>query len=308
MLQHLINILYRYPKARLITYRRFGGFFNYQSMLRNRKRMEQASINLAPVQSYPNGLPIYFLTGKNYLYQTLFCIQSLNKVTEIKLNFILVDDGSFDKLLITQINRQLPGSRIVGNDEITKNLELKLPADRYPVLNHKRKIYPHLKKLTDIHTVDSKPWKLVLDSDMLFWKEPSEMLKWLQQPEEILYMLDSENSYGYTPGLMQDLVEAEVPEKINVGTIGLNSDTINWDKLELWINTLEQAEGATYYLEQALTAMLITGNSSKVLSSADYIVNPNNNEIANRLGTLHHYVDLSKEMYFKTAWRHFIKK
>ena len=269
--------------------------------------MERASLNLPPVISSPEGLPIHFLTGKNYLYQTLFCIQSLTKFTKTKYRFILIDDGSFDVNLIKQIHQQLPGAEVVTRSVIEQNLKNSLPEHLYPYLHHKRKEYPHLKKLTDIHTIPGSDWKLVLDSDMLFWSDPEEIIDWLNNADRPLHMVDCEESYGYSYNLMEHLSGSKIRTLINVGAIGLNSDKINWDQIEHWIKILEEREGTSYYLEQALSAMIIGSANTIVLNSKEYIVNPDIKRINSKSGTLHHYVDLSKEGYFRSAWKNHIQ-
>lgn len=266
-------------------------------------QMQKASVDLPPVESDPDGLQLYFLTGKKYLYQTLFCIRSLIKTGATSFKFVLVDDGTFDDAILAQIARQLPGADIVTAKNINENLGRAIPKDLYPVLHQKRDVYPHLKKLTDIHTIPGNKWKLVLDSDMLFWSEPEALLTWLKQPNKPLYMQDCQNAYGYSKNLMETLCGTTVADLINVGAIGLESATINWRKIEHWITILEENEGTSYYLEQALTAMLIGESNCNILPAEDYIVNPDAGFITNKKGTLHHYVDLSKEGYFKQAWR-----
>jgi hypothetical protein len=306
MLQSVINFLYRYPKAYLIRYKRFGGYFGYRRMLMGKALMQRAATDLPPVASAENGLTVYFLTGKKYLYQTLFCIRSLTQVSENAYQFVLVDDGSFDERLTAQIKRQLPGARIVTSLMIGQNLDKQLPEAEYPVLHHKRKVYPHIKKLTDIHTIPGNGWKLVLDSDMLFWNKPSALIAWLENPDKAIYMRDCRESYGYTRELMEDLCGSPVPSLLNVGVIGLDSSQVNWKDLENWTKTLEEKESRSYYLEQALTAMLLATGKAHILPGDEYIVNPAAEAIGNQTGILHHYVDLSKEGYFKQAWRRYL--
>lgn len=302
-MQTLINFLYRNPKVRLKHFRRFGGYFNYRKMMAARKQMEQASFTLPPVASVSEGLPVYFLTGKNYLYQTLFCIRSLVLVSKAKFRFVLVDDGSFDDAFIDRIRKQLPGVEIVTKEIIAHNLNNVIPEAQFPYLHKKRAVYPHIKKLTDIHTIPGDGWKLVLDSDMLFWHEPCEMLDWLRAPGRPLHMIDCGEAYGYSKKLMEELTGTTIKPLINVGAIGLNSGNINWHDLERWTETLEQREGTSYYLEQALSAMLIGDDHAAVLPPGKYIVNPGKATIAAQNGLLHHYVDLSKEGYYKLAWK-----
>ncbi|MFD0765429.1 hypothetical protein ACFQZI_11250 [Mucilaginibacter lutimaris] len=305
-MQTLINFLYRNPKARLKHFRRFGGYFNYRKMMAARKQMEQASFTLPPVISVSEGLAIHFLTGKKYLYQTLFCIRSLILVSKAKFRFVLVDDGSFDDELINRINKQLPEAEIVTKNIITQNLEKVIPKAHFPYLHHKRAVYPHIKKLTDIHTLSGDAWKLVLDSDMLFWDEPCEILEWLCAPKHALHMTDCDEAYGYSTKLMEELSGKTVKPLINVGAIGLNSDAINWEDLERWTEVLEKREGTSYYLEQALSAMLVGDHNASALPADIYIVNPGKKAVTEQAGSLHHYVDLSKEGYYKQAWKKLI--
>jgi hypothetical protein len=299
MLQKTLDLLYRHPKSNLNRFKRFGGYTSYRKMIRARKKMCNACVSLPAVRSYSDGLPLYFLTGKNYLFQTLFCIQSLSRVTSEKFSFVLVDDGTFDVQLIEQIHAQLPGATIYTQEEIQTNLERLMPQHLYPRLYKKRIVYPHLKKLTDIHSIGDNPWKLVLDSDMLFWHEPLEIIAWLNNPSKPLHMLDCVQSYGYPISLMERLCGNNVPGLLNVGIIGLRSDEINWADLDRWINLLEEQGGASYYLEQALTAMLIGNKQATVLDKNAYKVNPT---VASN-AILHHYVDLSKKIYYTEAWK-----
>lgn len=302
MIQEIINILYRYPRARLKLYKRFGGYLKYCIMLAGQYRMKCSAITLAPVLSVPDGLPVYFLTGKKFLHQTLYCIHSLVTVSDSKFHFILVDDGSFDNKLIARIKRQLPGTTIVTSEVIEKNLENKLPREIFPVLNKKRELYPHLKKITDIHTIPGHQWKLVMDSDMLFWKQPEEIIAWLRFSEKPVHMQDCEESYGYSRTLMESLSGHPVPKLLNVGVIGLNSDTLPWKDLEQWITELERKEGTSYYLEQALSAMLVARGDAIVLPPKHYVVNPPPGT-GSGPAKLCHYVDLSKKEYFQTEWK-----
>lgn len=215
---------------------------------------------------------------------------------------VLVDDGSFDYDLIQTIHRLLPGAEIIKQSVIEKNLNDILPDYLFAAMHQKRKVYPHIKKLMDIHTLPGT-WKLVLDSDMLFWANPEAIISWLKNPCKPIYMQDCQNSYGYSKELMEELCGSTIPDLVNVGAIGLNSTAIDWVKLNNWIKVLEEKEGTSYYLEQALTAMLLSKTEAIILPADEYIVNPDVNHINNKTGALHHYVDLSKKGYFNKAWK-----
>ncbi|RZK40079.1 MAG: glycosyl transferase [Pedobacter sp.] len=266
--------------------------------------MIKASLELKPVISYPEGLPVYFLTGEKYLYQTLFCITSLTRNTDEKFNFILIDDGSFNNALIEKVHKLLPNAHIRFNADTEAYLKKIMPESAFKRIWEKRYTYPHIRKLTDVHVDNGKEWKLVLDSDMLFWSNPVELIEWLKKPTAPIHMIDCEESYGYSNALMEDLSGSAIPKLLNVGVLGVKSATINWNEIESWIEQLEKKEGKTYYLEQALSAMIVAKQKCIALPPAAYIVNPSQKEL-NEPSGLHHYVSTSKKEYFNLAWRKF---
>ncbi|MFM8927856.1 MAG: hypothetical protein ACKOFA_06680 [Rhodoluna sp.] len=174
--------------------------------------------------------------------------------------------------------------------------------EKYPVLHELRNKYIHIRKLTDIH-LGSNGAKLVLDSDMLFFERPDELLSWYSLPNQPCLMVDCEESYGYSRKLMEELAGAPIPALLNVGICGLVSELINWEKLEYWCQTLLAREGTSYYLEQALVAMLAAQSSPTVMPRSRYITFPTRQQALNREGVLQHYVADSKAWYFGLAWR-----
>ncbi|MFP5042393.1 hypothetical protein [Parasediminibacterium sp. JCM 36343] len=303
MFQAIINTLYRKPRSQWNIWKRFGGYFEYKKMLAGEKEMRQAAKNLV-VSKEKNGLPILqvcFLTGKKFWHQTVFCAYSLQKVTPNNIHFTFYDDGTLSE--ITTIKTQVPNSTCVFINEIEGKVKAVLPESQFPYLNHKREVYKHIRKLTDVHA-GSTGWKLILDSDMLFKNKPTEIIEWLKNPHQPIYMQDIKNAYGFPKPYMEDLANTPVPDLINVGCIGLKSESIDWQKIEYWAKSLEEKYGNSYYLEQALSAMIIGNTTSIVLAKDEYIVYPNLEKSSPKAKLLH-YVDLSKAGYFTKEWRGF---
>lgn len=265
--------------------------------------MVRASNSLKEI-TYPGKetFEVYFLTGKNYWYQTAFCLYSLQKQAGVNIHGVFVDDGTFDEALENQVVSQFPSSRVVIEKIIQQRLDSILPSEQYPVLRERRKNYPHIRKLTDIHTLDNRNPKLVLDSDMLFFHRPEELLQWLRDPEQFLFMKDCERSYGYSDQLMKEIAQTEtLPDKLNVGVAGMNSETINWKQLNEWVKLLQQKEGTSYLQEQGITAMMASRKPYILLDEEKYKVKPSLNG-AKVKEVLHHYVAEAKYDYFVKAW------
>lgn len=279
------------------------GSLNLWLSARGQKAMERAAGSLPPTPAAgPDTPAVTFLTGAKFWYQTAFCAVSLLRTAGRPLGVEVLDDGTLSAAHADVLSRLLPGVRIHPIAEVLARLDAFLPADRYPSLRARRLVYPHLRKLTDVHA-GLTGWRLVLDSDMLFHHRPDELLGWLASPDRPCHMLDVDNAYGYSPGLMAELAGGPVPDRVNVGVCGLKSNDINWDQLEKWCRLTLEREGSHYLQEQALTALLVSGGEWLALKESDYVVRPTAPETKRPTAALHHYVAESKAWYFRFGWR-----
>jgi hypothetical protein len=296
--------LWHEPRAALARSRREGGPLEQWRDARGRDAMVAAAAHLPPTPpADPTSTPVCFLTGRRFWYQTAFCCWTLQRHAGRALQPVFIDDGTFDADLRRECQRLFPGCVIQGADDIDRHLDQRLPAARYPALRGQRRSYIHLRKLTDAHA-GLAGWRVVLDSDMLFFRRPDFLLDWMAQPDRPIHMLDVQDSYGYPRATLEELAGGPVPSQLNVGICGLRSDAIDWELLEHWCAELLRRHGTSYYLEQALVALWMSrGPERCVLPAADYALMPGEAECRSPTAAMHHYVDLSKRGYFRHAWR-----
>jgi len=281
-----------------------GGPWEQKRTEIGRQEMVEAAKSLKPLH-VPEGtrlLEVHFLSGAKYWYQTLFCAWSLQAHCSSRITPVVYDDGTLAQEHAGHIIGAIPWTRFVWIAEIESKLDRLLPVGRYAELRRRRLSYPHLRKLTDVHC-GLGGWKLVLDSDMLFFKEPRFVLDWLASPKSACHMIDSFPAYGYSVKLMEELAGAPIPSLVNVGLCGLLSESINWSELERWCTVLTTREGMSYFLEQALTAMLVANQPTVAAPPSEYLVMPSLKEGRTPAAVLHHYVAHSKRSYFQYGWR-----
>lgn len=284
------------------------GFVNVALSYQSRLQMEKAAQHLEPVKENTSVEPleIHFLSGQKFWYQTCFCTYSMIRHAKTNLRPIIYDDGTLGKKYTEKIQRIFPDAKIIPSEVIAARLDEYLPENKFPSLRRHRIIYPHLRKLTDIHA-GSRGWKLVLDSDMLLFQSPNFLLDWLKSPQQPCHMVDVASAYGYSDTLMSSLAMAKMPDRLNVGICGLRSEDVDWERLEAWCKSLIEQEGTHYYLEQALTAMLLAGVTCAIAPSEQYVAMPDREEVINPKAVLHHYVASSKAWYFRHGWRHILR-
>lgn len=249
-------------------------------------------------------LELHMVVGKKFWYMAVFALVSLKRHLSSPVRVHFYSDGSLTNAQKEAILGLPMDTVFHGSDEIMAQVEKELPRARYPVLRERFDNYPNIKKLISPH-VGSRGAKIVLDADVLFFGRPDELCDWLEKPERVLCATDIKESYGYSRGLLEKLAGGRLPQRVNVGITGLISEKIDWDQLERWSYELHTREGTSYYLEQALIAMMCVKGRCGQLAEKRYITYPNEAETSTRGGVMQHYVDLSKKEYFRELWRDF---
>jgi hypothetical protein len=295
--------LWHQPIGRIRDSLRNGGPWQERRTERGRLEMEAAALTLPPLLASPGRpLELHLLTGRRFWYQTAFCLWTLARHAGRPLAPVIYDDGSLTDEFRVPLARLFPATRFVPHSETIARLDEHLPDARFPALRERWLNYPNIRKLTDPH-IGRTGWKLVLDSDLLFFRRPEFLLNWLDAPGRPLHAVDCETSYGYSRPLMNELAGAPVADLLNVGLTGLDSREIDWEKLEHWCRTLIAREHTSYYLEQALIAMLVAGRSCAIAPACDYVTLPQPPEVHDCRAVMHHYVAHSKRWYFQHNWR-----
>lgn len=297
---------YHRPVGRIRESLRNGGPLAERETERQRQEMEMAAARFGALPTFPGGpaATLHLMSGRRFWYQTIFCLHSFARTSGVNLRVELYDDGTIDPACAERLCQLGPGLRIHAGRELIERRDALLPTDRFPHLRERWLNYPNIRKLIDVH-LGSTGWKLVIDSDLLFFRRASFLLDWLAKPQAMLVATDCEESYGYSRPLLERIAAAPLPHKLNVGICGLRSESLDWPELEAWTAELHRREKTNYYLEQALVAMLAARNPSVTAPATDYLTKPERAEAVSPHAVMHHYVATSKRWYFRFGWRHF---
>jgi hypothetical protein len=267
-----------------------------------RLTINDAARKLAPISGAREGgaLGVWFMSGLDHWGMTALCAYSLFSNTRANLIPIIIDDGKLDETSRGELVRILPQAQFVDRETSENQVQRSLPERHFPTLHAMRRELPLMRKLLDLHAGQSG-WRLFLDSDMLFFREPRWMLNWLCRPDRPVYMWDHENSYGYSPALLDKIFGQTMPHFVNTGFCGMQSESIDWDRLEYWARLLHAAEGTNHFSEQCLTAMMMTLNGGSA-APREYLIYPSEAESRKPTAVMHHYVAESRTWYHIHGW------
>jgi hypothetical protein len=306
-LAKLYRLLVRRPLNRVRKSIREGGPIEQWRTRNGQEAMRQVATELRPLDRPPEDpqgpLKVHFLTGEDHWYQTLFCFVSLQRFVDSRITPVLYSDGSLSEPYRKHVRRVVPWAEIQTQEEIEERLDDALPRDQYPLLREWREIQPLTRKITDLHA-GTEGWKVLLDSDMLFFQRPDFLIEYLRQPERPCFMVDVGTTYGYSAQLRYRLVKGTIPEAANIGIFGLKSDEVDFDRLQHWLRVLVDEEDRSYNITQGLSSLLFAEQKCTVFPPDEYVVYPSWTEGTSPTATLHHYVAESRRAYFQHGWKH----
>lgn len=307
--------LYYAPKSRRETEKKFGGKKNFKSILAEEERMKFYAFNTLAfeINCNPNGkYKINFLTGDKFIHQSLFCAFSFLRFLDIEesQNFSIVfySDGTLSDSSLNILKSKFPQIRIIEYNETLDLLETLLPRHSFPYLNRKVETLPLFKKLVFTH-LNKTGLSTFFDSDMLFWRRPTDFLNWLYSygydSNHAFCIQDVKRSYGYADEDIFKVWPLPIDNNINSGMYSIHSARMDFKFIEELVKNFEEMLGSQYYMEQLITSIVLEQSDNLYVASKDeYIVLPTFEQVRDQTGTLHHYVNEAKEVYFKEAWRY----
>lgn len=294
----IVYLLYHYPKH---IWRE--GFSWHYHLWKGRRDLTRALGDLKPPPA-PAGEPValHFLTGTRYVGLTSVALLSAQHRFGRPVRPVLYDDGSLGEKECDIFRRLFPNAVIHLKPVLAQHLEATLPESRYPFLRRIRLGYFHLRKLTDIQCLPGDDWRLVLDSDVFFFRSPTQLLE-MRDARQWFHMVDCQPSYGAPVEFLSELAGAPVHPKANVGICHLHQPSIDWDYVEHCARLLLARHGFSYYCEQAMTAVLMGRHRARPLDEQDYLVYPSREQAAQPRQVALHYVDRSMLSMMRHGWR-----
>ena len=249
---------------------------------------------------------VHFMAGESHWHLTCYCAHSLLTHSSLNLIPILHDDGTLRMHQWDEMRRIVPGFQRISVGQAEALVDEHLPRRRFPVLRRMRNELPLMRKILDVHAGGNGSG-LFLDSDILFYREPVFLDRWLREGRQPIYMEDVQDSYGYSAEALRSAFGKSMPPRVNTGISGFYSPSIEWDRLEYWASRLPAGE-VNHFAEQALTAMLMGESGGQAAPPEDYVLSPKRDEVRNPRAVMHHYVVPSRTWYYIDAIPRFMKR
>lgn len=281
---------------------------------RGERAMRQSAFRLQASRPDARGggsdLTVCLLTGPDFVHQTLFCAHSFQRHANRSVSFEFLSDGRLRPQDRDALTASFPSATVRDASELDAAVRSALPPAQFPCLHEVRRHFVLLRKLTDAMAGRSG-YRLFLDSDMLFWTEPRELLERAERAQP-LYLADLSDD-GYTAGRAEITGALGVPVApgVNSGVIGIDAASLDWQLMERACRYLIKSPGDQRLLEQTLWAVALGGIQAHRLNARDYrvVINPTQwrQLVAEACGpALVHYAWHARWPYSAYEWRRYL--
>jgi hypothetical protein len=237
---------------------------------------------------------IHIVTGREYWKLGLWMLASFFYTTKRSWPVTIHDDGSCNASDIASMLTVVPFAKLVSRAEADQQLHKQLRT--FPRTHDLRSTFPLLLKLTDTILLKRSAQCLVLDCDLLFFREPVEILAWSSAPENNLFLTDIADASAVPPSQINSLLGVKMLENLNSGLCALRSDFLDLDLMERALaNTPLIDAPRRWTVEQTLFAILAGQRNSKLLPSR-YLVS--SEKRATKTTIMRHYVGKVRDSFY----------
>lgn len=217
--------------------------------------------------AYPTGedLPdfeVHSLLGTKHLGMCLWAIKSFLHSTGRQFKIVLHDDGSLTPLDLAVIEQHLPGA-VVFQRRVADQLIAPIIAPYSNIEAYRFGRFGRTReglrrslfslKLFDFNLLTNAKKILVLDTDVLFFQRPDELLDWIdgKSDSQCLYCYEDYSPIFRGPGNVSRFERKSSPRcYFNSGLIAFDKSVLNLRTVDAWLSSRESEIDEHYTFEQ----------------------------------------------------------
>lgn len=227
-----------------------------------RRRIARRVLETRPSPPAAPGLPytIHSLLCRRDLPMGICSAKSFNLAAGLALPWVFHDDGSLQPRDIARLEHHFPGCRVVTRAEADRHMAQNLAP--YPETARARQQYVMMLKLADLYYFSDKERILYVDSDILFFRNPSQLLN-IRAGN--FFNRDIKSHYLYPEPDLRRFTGIGVKGSINAGLSSLDRSHLHPAGVEALLRAIPLREGLIFHrIEQTLVALLASSQGRRV--------------------------------------------
>lgn len=243
----------------------------------------------------PNPIPVHVLTGQEDWLLAAWMLASWFHFTQQGWHVVIHDDGSLSDDAATTLRRMFPGARIIPRGEADAALERTLMP--YPFCLDYRRAHPLALKIFDMKHFAEDDRFLIIDSDVLFFQRPGELINWTRaETDDCWFNEDVEEATLLGPEEAFAELGVKLWPRVNSGLCLLSKQALDFDFCDCALAQTSILRGHVWRIEQTLFALCASRHGKGGLLPANYEVSLNKHASAGVIAR--HYVGAVRDRFY----------
>ncbi|AFZ59167.1 hypothetical protein H6G54_02075 [Anabaena cylindrica FACHB-243] len=268
-----------------------------------RDRVRKNILNSHPIINTSNRVcEIHVLTSANDWLNLIWALKSFYHYSQRQYALCVHDDGTLTQDNITTLQHHFPDARIIDRKQADEKV---LPLlSSYPLCLEFRKTNHLSPKVFDFAAYLQSDRLLLLDSDILFFQEPTELLNRIENPDYKLNTLNADENSAYTvePETVKSQLGFDLAARVNSGLGLIHQQSLNFDWIEEFLS-LPDIIGHFWRIEQTIYALCSSRFGVELLPKAyDVHLEGGINGSPSR-----HYVGKIRHLMYREGIRHLVQ-
>lgn len=243
-----------------------------------------------------SSVEVHLLTSRRDWLCAAWTLASLVHFTGRRWPIVIHDDGTLPQEARQAYTSMFGHLRIVSRPDADREIDARL-AD-YPRCLAYRRSHPLALKLFDCPLLAQTPRLVLLDSDVLFFRRPEEVLSWVDRGQaESFFNPDFQDAYTISREAAQQRWGVTLWPQVNTGLSLLPREVLNLERCENWLGDESITDlKEIAWREQTLLALSASrlGKGGLLPESYEVSFNP---EMANNAVSRHYVGDMRSQFY-----------
>ena len=245
-------------------------------------------------------VPVCVLTGAEQFRMTLWMLASWFDFTERNWRVVVHDDGTLTEEEEGQLTLCLPEARFIRAEEADQRVRQEL--GEYSRCWSYRERHPLARKIFDVPLMVSTDRFILLDSDVLFYGKPLEMLAWVDgKTVGCWFNEDVAEASPVSKEEAKEVLHIDLWSRVNSGICLLEKEAIEVDFCERVLAETSLTHGHPWRIEQTLYALCASRHGKGGLLPGTYEVSLHTCRRSD--GVARHYVGAVRDRFYAEGVR-----
>jgi hypothetical protein len=235
------------------------------------KILDTPSITTEPV-TIGSDVEVHLLCYERDYLCAIWALKSFYHFANVRYPLVIHLQGKITALAERRIRFHFPFARIISQTEADNYVEQLLGGRGFERLLAARRSSPFMLKLTDFTLLCQSKNLLALDTDLVFFQKPTELLRATQNPlRKFLFQHDQASTYNLSIERALSELDVELAPRVNTGIMLFPRESLDLSCCEKYLAHPDVARPSGW-IEQTLYALCASVKSQVAYLPDSYLV------------------------------------